>query len=200
MSQIEESRQPQDSGRLEARPPRQQLWKYANIHNFVGPPVQIPRATRAKESEVSPGSQLQKPGNQKSTWLLSGRSCKLQQGRGGGEGDAHQGRKKGQKKNGPLQGGWIFIPGRMQATKRFPGQTAAHQAEEPRPVNKPLPHCTPVTGLAASSLDPAAGESKRPSPFRVVSQVFVTWWVLWPLPLLVFKARCLGSSSLRDRS
>ena len=197
MSQIEESRQHRDSGRLEARPLRQQLWKYANIHSLVGPPIQILRATRARESEVSPGSQLQKPGNQKSTWLLSGRSRKLQQGRGGGEGDAHQGRKKEQKKKWPPA---VFIPGRIKATKRFPGQTAAHQAEEPRLVNEPLPQSTPVTGLAASSLDPAAGKSKRPSPFRVVSQVFIIWWVSWPLPLLVFKARCLGSSSLRDRS
>ena len=101
MSQIEESRQHRDSGRLEARPLRQQLWKYANIHSLVGPPIQILRATRARESEVSPGSQLQKPGNQKSTWLLSGRSRKLQQGRGAGEGDAHQGRKKEQKKMAP---------------------------------------------------------------------------------------------------
>lgn len=43
MSQIEESRQHWDSGRLEVRRPRQQLWKYANIHGLVGPPVQTPK-------------------------------------------------------------------------------------------------------------------------------------------------------------
>ena len=66
----------------------------------MGPPVQIPRATRARESEVSPGSQLQKPGNQKGFCLAEAASCSK------AEGEVRvtltREEKKG-KKYGPLQ-------------------------------------------------------------------------------------------------
>ena len=174
MSQIEKSRQHRDSGKLEARAPQAATLKICKYTQSYGAPSSNPKghqSQRVRGIPWVPAAKTRKPEG-----LLPGRSSKLQQGRGGGEGDAHQGRKKGQKIWSPA----VFIPGRIQATKHFSGQTAAHQAEDPGPVNEPLPQSTPVTGLAASSLDPAAGESKRPSPFSVVSQVFITWRVLWP--------------------
>lgn len=75
MSQIEKSGSTEilDS---KTRAPRQQLWKYANIHSLIQAPVQIPRATGQK-SQRYPRSQLQKQETRRaSVW-----SRKLQQGR-----------------------------------------------------------------------------------------------------------------------
>ena len=79
MSQIEESRQHGDSGRLEVRPPQAATLKIRKYTQSCGATSSNPRA---RDSEVAPGSLLQKPGDQRHGFCLGeAASCSKAEGR-----------------------------------------------------------------------------------------------------------------------